>query len=139
MLVAIFAVLKSGGCFVPLDPELPAERLRFMLADSGARVLLRREPLPGSLPETLRAVGRAIQPHLVEELHRATGRRLPSESTVLAQHLGDLLLDVGEVVGVFELEDAGQGCCHILADRVPGERPGLDAPAAPDREAHRAL
>ena len=40
MLVALVAVHKSGGAYVPLDPGFPAERLAYMLEDSGARVLL---------------------------------------------------------------------------------------------------
>ncbi|HEY6880374.1 MAG TPA: amino acid adenylation domain-containing protein, partial [Polyangiales bacterium] len=36
----VLAVLKAGAAYVPLDPNYPEERLAFMLADSGARVLL---------------------------------------------------------------------------------------------------
>ncbi len=38
--VAPLAVLKAGGAFLPLDPEYPRERLGYMLADSGAAVVL---------------------------------------------------------------------------------------------------
>ncbi|WP_187452136.1 AMP-binding protein, partial [Streptomyces parvus] len=38
--VVLLAVLKAGGGYVPLDPEYPADRLAFMLADSGAGLLL---------------------------------------------------------------------------------------------------
>ncbi|HEU0053830.1 MAG TPA: amino acid adenylation domain-containing protein, partial [Longimicrobium sp.] len=37
---AELAVLKSGGVYVPLDPEHPAERLRAVLADSAPAALL---------------------------------------------------------------------------------------------------
>jgi amino acid adenylation domain-containing protein len=40
LVAALVAVHQAGGAYVPLDPALPLERLRFMLADSGARVLL---------------------------------------------------------------------------------------------------
>ncbi|TDV43067.1 non-ribosomal peptide synthetase, partial [Actinophytocola oryzae] len=34
MVVAILAVLKSGAAYVPVDPEYPAERVRFMESDA---------------------------------------------------------------------------------------------------------
>ncbi|HEU0301668.1 MAG TPA: amino acid adenylation domain-containing protein, partial [Longimicrobium sp.] len=40
MLTAVLGVLKAGGAYVPLDPAYPAERLRWMLEDSGIRVLV---------------------------------------------------------------------------------------------------
>jgi amino acid adenylation domain-containing protein len=51
MVVAILATLKAGGAYVPLDPQYPQERLSFMLADSGADVLLTQAALRGLLPE----------------------------------------------------------------------------------------
>jgi amino acid adenylation domain-containing protein len=43
--VAVLAVLQSGAACVPLDPRYPAERLRFMLDDSGIAVLVNEESL----------------------------------------------------------------------------------------------
>src|SRR6516165_2196652 len=40
LVVALIAILKAGGGYLPLDPEYPAERLSFMLADAGAAVLI---------------------------------------------------------------------------------------------------
>ncbi len=40
--VAILGVLKSGAAYVPLDPGYPAERLAYLLEDSGAALLLTR-------------------------------------------------------------------------------------------------
>ncbi|HEX8319750.1 amino acid adenylation domain-containing protein [Longimicrobium sp.] len=50
MVVSLLAVLKAGGAYVPLDPGLPAERLAYMLEDSGVAVVLTQERLRGILP-----------------------------------------------------------------------------------------
>ena len=40
MLVAILAVLKSGACYIPIDPEYPQDRIEYMLNNSNAKMLL---------------------------------------------------------------------------------------------------
>ncbi|QUS15474.1 amino acid adenylation domain-containing protein [Bacillus velezensis] len=40
MVVSVLAVLKAGGAYVPLDPDYPEDRLRYMLEDCGACLLL---------------------------------------------------------------------------------------------------
>ena len=50
MVVAVLAVLKAGGCYVPLDAMYPAERLSYMMADAGLSVLLTTRSLVNSLP-----------------------------------------------------------------------------------------
>ncbi len=51
MLVAVLGVLKAGGAYVPLDPSYPEARLRFMLADTAAEVVLTEQHLAGRLPQ----------------------------------------------------------------------------------------
>ncbi len=41
MIVALLAVLKAGGAYLPLDPAYPEARLAWMIEDSGAVVVLR--------------------------------------------------------------------------------------------------
>ncbi len=50
MLVGLIGILKAGGAYLPLDPDYPAERLGFMLADAGAPLLLTHSALLGRLP-----------------------------------------------------------------------------------------
>ena len=50
MVVALLAIFKSGGAFVPLDPNYPAERLSFMLHDAAVRVIVTRQSLLDRLP-----------------------------------------------------------------------------------------
>jgi amino acid adenylation domain-containing protein len=45
MVIVLMGILKAGGAYLPLDPEYPAERLAFMIADSNAKVLLKSETL----------------------------------------------------------------------------------------------
>src|SRR5258706_8931380 len=46
---SLLAVLKAGGAYLPLDPEAPADRTAFMLADGGVRVALVDERLAAGL------------------------------------------------------------------------------------------
>ncbi|MES1211384.1 MAG: AMP-binding protein, partial [Acidobacteriota bacterium] len=47
LVAALLAVLKAGGAYLPLDPNYPPERLAFLLADTGAAVLLTESALAG--------------------------------------------------------------------------------------------
>ena len=38
--IAILGVLKAGGAYIPMDPEYPADRIRYMLSDAKAPVLI---------------------------------------------------------------------------------------------------
>ncbi|MQA57983.1 condensation domain-containing protein, partial [Pseudomonas piscis] len=64
IMVAFLAVLKAGGVYVPLDIEYPQDRLRYMMQDSGAWLLLTQDhllerlPIPDGLP-TLSVEGAA--------------------------------------------------------------------------------
>ena len=50
LVVALLATLKAGAAYVPLDPDLPAERLSAMLADASVALVLTDERLSARLP-----------------------------------------------------------------------------------------
>jgi len=52
LIVAILAILKAGGCYVPVDPEHPADRQAFVLSDCDADLLVTDAALAARLPAT---------------------------------------------------------------------------------------
>ncbi|MEG0880757.1 MAG: amino acid adenylation domain-containing protein, partial [Janthinobacterium sp.] len=50
LVAGLMGILKAGAAYVPLDPAYPAERLAFMLDDSGARLVLGERALQAQLP-----------------------------------------------------------------------------------------
>ncbi|WP_377806053.1 amino acid adenylation domain-containing protein [Azospirillum sp. A29] len=59
LVVGLLAVMKAGGAYLPLDPELPPARLAAMAADAGIALLLTQSHLAGrlggeALPEAVR-------------------------------------------------------------------------------------
>ncbi|MEV4510910.1 amino acid adenylation domain-containing protein [Dactylosporangium sp. NPDC049525] len=72
LVVGLLGVLKSGAAYVPLDPDYPADRLAFMLADAGAPVLLTQSRLP--VPDTTARVIFLDDP---SEFQQGFARKLP--------------------------------------------------------------
>ncbi|MEU9510984.1 amino acid adenylation domain-containing protein [Micromonospora sp. NPDC048170] len=50
LVVAVLAVLKAGGAYLPLDPGQPAERTAYMVADAGVGLVLTDAAGAGRLP-----------------------------------------------------------------------------------------
>ncbi|MEO6230170.1 MAG: amino acid adenylation domain-containing protein [Ferruginibacter sp.] len=57
MIISVLAILKSGAVYVPVDPEYPAERIEYMLEDSGANIVISSSKSSVGLPAS---VGRKI-------------------------------------------------------------------------------
>ncbi|MEJ2416092.1 MAG: amino acid adenylation domain-containing protein [Exilibacterium sp.] len=51
MVIGLLGVLKAGGAYVPLDPSYPLERLRYILDDSEASLVLTQSKLLELLPD----------------------------------------------------------------------------------------
>src|SRR5690606_366034 len=51
LVAALLAAGRLGGAYLPIDPDFPADRIAYMLADSGARLLVTTPELDKELPE----------------------------------------------------------------------------------------
>jgi amino acid adenylation domain-containing protein len=95
-IVATLAVLKAGGAFLPLDPAWPDARLRLLLADAGAPVLIGTE----AIADRLGRAGGGVDGPIVVALDRAAGEiaRLDSgavEVPVRREHLAYVIYTSG--------------------------------------------
>ena len=57
--VAVLGVLKTGACYVPVDPEAPSQRCAFIMADCAVRAVIVAARLAPRLQEALAALGAA--------------------------------------------------------------------------------
>jgi amino acid adenylation domain-containing protein len=53
MIIAILAVLKAGGVYIPLDTNYPVGRLQRMLADTRSKVILTQQQLQPRVPQDI--------------------------------------------------------------------------------------
>ncbi|XIE81104.1 AMP-binding protein [Streptomyces sp. SBR177] len=62
LVVSLLAVMRAGGVYVPLDPAYPAERLRYMVDDSGLGLVVTQPSVADRVPDGPRRL-------LAAELH----------------------------------------------------------------------
>jgi len=70
MMPALLGVLAAGAAYVPLDPSFPADRLAYMLQDSGAALVLSEREVEDGLRARLEAATPML---LLEDIGAATG------------------------------------------------------------------
>ncbi|MDY7096486.1 MAG: amino acid adenylation domain-containing protein, partial [Acidobacteriota bacterium] len=70
VVVGLLAVLRAGAAWVPLDPELPAERLQHMVEDTGLQRVLTQRRLESSLRDVL---GQSVEPLFLDDDLPAVG------------------------------------------------------------------
>ncbi|MET0398144.1 MAG: condensation domain-containing protein, partial [Longimicrobiaceae bacterium] len=113
-LAAMLGVLKAGAVYVPLDPSHPAERVRWVLEDSGASLLLTAGGLRGRVPE------------FGGEMVVVDGETPLPPAPSPARGEGENGNDTSQVEGQ---EALPQNCGRVAALRPPGG--GLPADASP--------
>lgn len=83
LIMAMLAVLKAGGAYLPLDPTYPAERLSFMLSDARPALLLRSSSV--TLPDSNLNEIVVDDPAFI-----AMCERMPSQNVAQDERLGEL-------------------------------------------------
>ncbi|MER7585872.1 amino acid adenylation domain-containing protein, partial [Kitasatospora sp. NPDC097691] len=77
VVVALLAVWKAGGAYLPVDPEAPAERVAWLLEDAGPVCVVTSAGLAGGLPDGVAVLvdeaadGGLVEPVRVEAGHAA--------------------------------------------------------------------
>jgi len=83
-LVCVLGVLKAGAAFMPIDSEYPDSRKQFMLADSGARVLLTKSALTGEWLKEFS--GKVIDIDLFGELDQSETKAVARPQVAIGPH-----------------------------------------------------
>jgi amino acid adenylation domain-containing protein/FkbM family methyltransferase len=92
MVVGLLGILKAGGAYVPLAPSFPPDRLAYMMADSGMRVLVTHR----GLDKTLRGLpATVIHLERVRDALAKHGAEAPAPSLSNPEHLAYVLYTSG--------------------------------------------
>ncbi len=108
-LVAVYAVLKAGAAYLPIDPADPDDRVDFLIEDAGPRLVLSRadlevaEELAAALPETTPTDADRVRPlrpaNLAYVIYTSgsTGRPkgVPVAHAAIAEHVLSFIADWG--------------------------------------------
>lgn len=93
LVVALLAIMKAGGAYLPLDPDYPPQRLAYMLEDAGSKLLLTQQSLLSRLGEHIPA---GVQTLCLEQRERyETGSDQNLNVTANAEQLAYLIYTSG--------------------------------------------
>ncbi|MEV1173957.1 amino acid adenylation domain-containing protein, partial [Nonomuraea sp. NPDC049784] len=104
MVVALLAIWKAGGAYLPLDPDYPADRLAYMLSDSGASVVIGSRALAGTYADSVAAMVYLDDPETAAAIaaapaHAPEGVTHPDQLAYVIYTSGSTGLPKGVAVG----------------------------------------
>ena len=122
MVVGMVGVLKAGGAYVPLEPGYPAERLEYMVADSGPAVVLTQAGVAERLGKItvpklrLDQDGQQLEGYSAENVGREESGLKPEHLAYVIYTSGStgrpkgVMVSHGNVVNFFRGMDEAIGC-----------------------------
>ena len=115
MIIAILAVMKSGGAYIPIDPGFPEDRINYMLSSSSASVLLTNKKLESKID---------FEHKVTIDLDNNDIYSLPNENIENINTLDDLLYVIftsgstGRPKGVLQTQKTLVNFAHYCNDYV---------------------
>ncbi|HEX6289429.1 MAG TPA: amino acid adenylation domain-containing protein [Herpetosiphonaceae bacterium] len=114
MIVGLLGVLKAGGCYVPLDPAYPAERLHAILQEAQVCVLLTTQRLVARLPSHTAPVVRLD----LDWMAIARERSDTLTSGVQPDHLAYVIYTSGSTGQPKGVMIAHRGLCNLATAQI---------------------
>jgi amino acid adenylation domain-containing protein len=121
LIVALLAIMKAGGAYLPIDRDLPPERQAFMLRDARPTVLLTEQALRGALSESDAPVF-VID---AEQTRIAAESDADLESAITPENLAYVMYTSGSTGTPKGVEIPHRALVNFLASMQ--QRPGLTA------------
>lgn len=122
MLIALIAVLDAGGAYLPLDPAFPAERVAFMIKDSGASAVVTGSELASRFAAS--AVQAIVADQSLEESSELSLAPKPRPSPANLAYLMYTSGSTGTPKGVM-IEHRNVTNFFLGMDKVLGAEPGV--------------
>jgi surfactin family lipopeptide synthetase B len=79
-MIAMLGALRAGACYLPIDPDLPADRIRYLLEDSRARFLIGGPRAPGTLAPGVELVDAGADADADADADAGTNARSPARA-----------------------------------------------------------
>jgi non-ribosomal peptide synthetase-like protein len=123
-LCAILGVLKSGAAYLPIDPDYPPDRVKYILADSGARGVVSLSHLSRDLPD-FEGSRVCLDTDDAEIESESQGRILPDSKSARPEDLCYVIYTSGSTGRPKGVQVEHRNAAHLVAaeGEVYGPRP----------------